>query len=79
MLEYQLRKTEALRVLASQYSTSVLTMQKQYDWEHRLIINGGESGPVFYKGGKHGEMKVHVNSGEFNVYKSTCESVRLTH
>ena len=66
--------------MASQYSASVLTMQKQYDWEHGPIINGRESGPVLYKGGKHRETKVHVNSGEFNMYKSICESAKsLTH
>ena len=64
MIEYQLRKTEASRVSASQYSASVLTAQKQYDWEHRPFINGGESGPVFYKGRRYREVKVHVNSGE---------------
>ena len=79
MVECQLRKTEASRVLASQYSISVPTVQKQYDWGHGPIINGGESSPVFYKGRRHGETKVHVNSGEFNVYKAICESVkRLT-
>ena len=76
LLEYQLRKTEASRVSASQYSASVLTVQKQHDWEHRPIINGRESGPVFCKGRRNREMKVHVNLGEFNMYKSTCEKCK---
>ena len=37
LIEYQLRKTEASRVSASQYSASVLTTQEQYDLEHRPI------------------------------------------
>ena len=72
--------SEASRALASQYMESVPTAQKQYDWEHKPIINGGESGPSFCKVKKDKEMKVHVNSGELRLYKTVCESTkRLTH
>ena len=62
------KENRNFKVSASQYSASVLTVQKQYDWEHRPIINGGESGPIFYKGRWH------------SMYKSICESgKRLMH
>ena len=33
---------------AYEYSAAVLCTQKQYDWEHGPIINGGESGPFVH-------------------------------
>ena len=39
---------EASGASAQEYSAAVLSMQKQYDWEHRPIINGGKSGPFVH-------------------------------
>ena len=39
---------KASGILAYKYSAAVLCTQKQYDWEHRPIINGGESGPFVH-------------------------------
>ena len=38
--------SEASRALVYKYREPVPMMQKQYDWEHGTIINGGESIPV---------------------------------
>ena len=34
--------------LVYKYGAAVLYMPKQYDWEHRPIINGGESDPFVH-------------------------------